>query len=153
MKNYCNFCPHSSVVTFSTPEERYNLSCEHEKGKRLVEVSVKDKYFVTKPSWCPLLASNKPKEQGLSYNEKLEILKKMPPMIKWEDIKVNKIYHVPQIPGEERKDIIITHKNEYSCTYKVIDSNYNISYTIFPSTLMSKFLVEHKVISFEMKKI
>lgn len=158
MKNYCNFCPHASVVNFTSTQRRYNLSCEHEKGNRIVEVSVNEGNFVQKPTWCPLkttssvaTSSNK-KNESLSYQEKLELLKNMKPLMKWEDIKVNKIYHVPQIPGEERKDIIITHKNDYSCTYKVIDSSYNISYTIFPSTLMSKFLVEHKIISFKEKK-
>lgn len=141
--NTCNFCKDSEISKFDTTfDSRYNIYCCHE-GKKIVDVSVKPKHYIECPDWCPKKIN---KRKTMTYQEKIEQLKKIQPFVKWDDIKENQVYHIPQIPGEERKDIIIISKHESYCTYKILNSTFtNVSYTIYPHTLLSRFLVPHKI--------
>jgi hypothetical protein len=118
---------------------------------RMVDMSVSPTAIIEAPSWCPLLKETEKKATSgvLSYQEKVDLLMKFKPQIAWDDIKENHVYHIPKLPGEERKDIVITRKSTYSCSYKKIGDKYkNTTYTIYPSSLMVRFMVEHKIKEF-----
>ena len=131
-------------------DSRYSLYCTHHDMMRLVDMSISPTAVIEAPSWCPLEKLKKNKENGvLSYQDKVDLLMKFQPRIAWDDIKENQVYHVPKLPGEERKDIVITRKSAYSCSYKTIGDKYkNTTYTIYPSSLIVRFMVEHKIKEF-----
>lgn len=145
----CNFCNNVQITKIGALDDsRYNIYCGCGKMPRVVDLSVPSKAYVEKPEWCP---KNKVSSK-LSFSDKMTILRNMPPIIKWADIKENEIYHLPQLPGEERKDIFIVKKDSYSLTYREVGRPTNISYIIYPSTIVSKFLVKNKIKKFVVKK-
>ena len=145
----CNFCEHSQINKIGLLN-RYNIYCNYSKSMKMIDLSVPDKAYVEIPEWCQKKNKNM-ENTKLTFNDKMDILRKMSPFIKWNDIKENEIYHLPQLPGEERKDIFIVRKDSYSLTYKDVEGSSNISYTIYPSTLISKFLVKNKIKNYVIK--
>lgn len=155
MKHKCNGCKESVCKSAGgTATSRYTLYCGHGEMMRMVDMSISPTAIVEAPSWCPLAKlqeklSKVSKGETLTYQEKVDVLVKMSPRVAWDDIKENAVYHIPKLPGEERKDIVITRKSNFSCSFKVIgDKHENTIYTLYPNTLMSKFLVEHKIKQF-----
>lgn len=151
--NVCNFCEHAKIHKIGNEENaRYNLFCAYDKNyNQIVDASVKHDSFVSCPSWC-----EKKKEQvlgcKLNYTQKVDLMRKFKPFLNWDEIKVNEVYHIPQIPGEERKDILVTHKTSHSLMYKVINSASNVSYSLYKSSLISIFLVKNKITQFVLEK-
>ena len=150
----CNFCKNSTIISVGSDEKsRYNLYCNFDDNTRMVDLSVPKDGYVEKPCWCPLMKNSSNKEttksKTLTYAEKVGLMNKIQPRIKWDDIEEGKVYHVPQFPGEERKDVLITRKNEHSLSYRDINSASNIVYTLYPTSLMVRFLVEHKIKEFK----
>jgi hypothetical protein len=116
----------------------------------LIELSIDDDADIKTPLWCPLKAEADITEKikngvPLSESEKKAILLRHIPIISWDEIEANQIYHIPSILGDKRRDILITWKGEYSCTFKDLSKNYSSVETFYPSTLMSRFLTKHKV--------
>lgn len=168
MENSCNTCPYAECVRVKTNmlHTYNNWYCNKDNKKMILDISIVNGSKIRIPNWCPLKDSkmivgstNKECETGkiqkkyLTYYEKMELLRKLPPQVKWENIKKDDIYHVPPYLDEKRKDIIITSKSDYSCTYKILaqnpkDSN-GISYTLYKTTLMSRFIVPHKIKTIE----
>lgn len=127
-----------------------NTYCDKTDSIRLIELSVNDDEDITTPDWCPLIEEETIKQKinngiKLSHGEKKAILMQHTPIISWDEIEANQIYHIPPLLGEKRKDILVTWKGEYSCTCKDLTKNYNAFETFYPSTLMSRFLTKHKV--------
>lgn len=150
-KNKCTECKEATRKTAGNmPGSRYTLYCTHHDMMRMVDMSISPTAVIEAPDWCPLEKIKKNKENGiLSYQDKVDLLMKFKPCIEWDDLKENQVYHVPKLPGEERKDIVITRKSAYSCSYKRIGDKYgNTVYTIYPSSLMVRFLTEHKIKEF-----
>ena len=140
----CNFCQNAFVSKIDcTAEYRYNIYCKHSGNLRMIDVSVPNKAFVEIPEWCPIQKNG---DVNLTHSEKLSRLRSMQPFIKWEDIKENTIYHIPQLPGDERKDIFITSKTATSCQYKIVNDSPRIIYTLYPSTLAAKLLIKNKIV-------
>lgn len=153
-ENCCNFCKNSTIKSIGYDEKsRYNLYCNFDGNIKMVDLSVPRESHVEKPSWCPLMKNSSNKEitknTTLTYTEKIELMNKFKPMIKWCDIEEGKVYHVPQFPGEERKDILITRKSEHSLAYRDINSASNVIYTVYPGSLMVRFMVKHKIKEFK----
>lgn len=150
MDRYCNFCKHAIKQIIGTEvNSRYNIYCFKYTNKVLVDSSIKYTDFAEIPNWCPLGKNNIKK---LSYAEKIDKLKEMKPFMKWENIQEGKVYHIPQIPGEERRDIYIMTKTSYFLTYRLIGDENRCSYTMYPSSLASKFLIENKLKKFIISK-
>lgn len=149
--NVCNFCEHAKICKIGKEEDaRYNLFCTYDKNYRqIVDASVKHDSFVSCPSWCEL--KKKDEESKLTFGEKVDKMRSFKPFLSWDEIKVNEIYHIPQIPGEERKDIIVTHKTPSSLMYKDINGASNVSYTLFETSLIRIFLVKNKIKKFVVK--
>lgn len=150
----CNECKQAVKKTYGNVESsRYTLYCDCNDLMRMVDISISPTAIVQAPSWCPLnkeVKTEQKKNRFLSYQDKVDALMKFKPMIAWDDIEENHIYHVPKLPGEERKEIFITRKSSFSCSYQIInDKHENTTYILYPSSLMSKFLLEHKIQEFK----
>ena len=150
-KHCCNSCGFLLKRKTNYSDHNYNnVYCEKDERTKLIELSIKEGEDIKTPYWCPLLENAKIEEkikegQTLTMGEKRTILMQHKPFIAWDDIKVQQIYHIPPLLGEKRKDILVTWKGDYSCTFKDLSKNYNAIETIYPSTLMSRFFVEHKL--------
>lgn len=142
---YCNFCKHAKIKPIGYEENaRYNLYCERDNNMiRLVDASIKHDDYVKCPNWCGERYTKE--SESLSYTDRVSRMRNFKPFIAWDDIKVGEVYHIPQIPGEERKDIIITNKASTSLMYRVIGAPANISYTMYLSSLIRIFLVKNKL--------
>lgn len=149
----CNNCPNATCnVIKATNGSRYNWYCEIGKSMRMLELSCPANTNIQIPEWCPKL---KEKASLTQSNKVAELLEAMPPMTKWEDIKVNQIYRIPPICGWDRMDIWIKSKNQYSCTYVVLKKGVNSSSApiqyLYPSSKQAKFIVPHRNMKMEMK--
>lgn len=150
-KNMCNKCGY--LVRRKSnygSDNSSNTYCDKTDSIRLIELSINDDEDIKTPDWCPLIEEKTIKQKindgiKLSYGEKKAILMQHTPIIPWDEIEANQIYHIPPLLGEGRKDILVTWKGEYSCTCKDLTKNYSAFETFYPSTLMSRFLTKHKV--------
>ena len=155
----CNECPQAVKRSYGfAPTSRYTLYCDCNDMMRMIDMSISPTAIVTAPDWCPMLKEQSKTEtkktRFLSYQDKVDALMKFKPRIAWDDIKENHIYHIPKLPGEERKEIFITRKSSYSCSYRILnDKHENTIYTLYPTSLMSKFLLEHKIQEFKVVKV
>lgn len=106
---------------------------------------------ITPPDWCPHL--KKEVKMKKTYHERHQILKNHDGNITWEDIKVGKIYHLPPVGNEERCDLLVISKSDFSMTCKKLDiKNPNLSVIkTFYKTIdyCYKFLSEHKLYDLE----
>lgn len=132
-----------------------NVYCDRDNATKLIELSVNDDELIKSPDWCPFVEEAAIKQKikeghNLTIGEKRALLMKHKPFIPWDEITPNTIYHIPPLLGEKRKDILVTWKGEYSCTFKDLTKNYNAIETIYPSTLMSRFIIKHKLKQVEM---
>lgn len=150
-RNTCNKC--GFLVRRKSnygPANSSNTYCDKTDSIKLIELSINDDDDIKTPDWCPLIEEETVRRKikdgiKLSYGEKKAILMRHAPLIAWDEIEANQIYHVPPLLGEKRKDILVTWKGEYSCTCKDLSKNYSAFETFYPSTLMSRFLTKHKV--------
>ena len=62
----------------------------------------------------------------------------------WDDIEINKVYHIPPIISLERRDILIMSKKGDSCTYRKIGDKEQKERTMFKTSVFAKFLVRRK---------
>lgn len=151
---YCNSCEHCSKHKIESViyEDRCNYYCKYGGRNSMIEMTTTKDALVNKPNWCPIVqvAQIKEKKDKTPYEIK-EALRSIKAFTKWEDIKVNEIYHLPPlVEGDKRKDIIITSKSQYFMNYKVLNSSNSYSVnTFYPSSLEVKFLVPHKLMKFE----
>lgn len=154
---YCNACEHCHRVKIESTiyPDRCNFMCKYQGNNQMVEMVTQKGTLVKKPSWCPLdtpykKITQEPKKKS-AYEIK-EALKAVKPITEWDDIEVNKIYHLPPlVEGDKRKDILITAKSQYYMSYKVLGgaNSYSVN-SFYPSSVEVKFLVPHKIMKFEL---
>ena len=154
--NTCTNCIHL-VRREALTNESENVYCDKEKTIRLIEFRIPKGQDVKMPHWCPIEEANKiqvkiDKGEKLTNGEKKTMLMRHTPLISWEDIKVNDVYHIPPLLGQDRKDVLVTWKGEYSCTFKNLSKGKNTIETIYPSTVESRFFVKHKLKKIEIDR-
>lgn len=161
----CNVCQFSQNTMVSRNSLRHynNWDCMCNGVKRLLDISVPSDKNITIPNWCPMGYNRnengeefKKSYTPLTYSEKRSVFDNIEPLMKWEDIKEKEIYHIPPLPTETRKDILIMSKTDFSCTYKVLSATpnaYSTVYTMYKSSLAYKFLTKHKVKEIEVVNI
>ena len=155
----CNKCRNATCnVVKASNGARYNWYCEKGKTIRMLELSCPANTQIQTPDWCPLSKETSKTSEDPSwakFKQKTDILDTMPPMTKWEDIKVNEIYRLPPILGWERADIWIKTKGPYSCTYVELKQGINPASAptkyLYPSSKQAKFIVPHKNMKMEIK--
>lgn len=64
--------------------------------------------------------------------------------IKWEDLEINKVYHVPPIITLNRMDIVILSKDNDTITFKEVGSSKNEESKMHKTSILSRFLVRKK---------
>lgn len=161
----CNECPHSICKEASCSHgELNNWYCNTKNVKRIIDMSVLSTATLEIPSWCPMgLHKNKQSEEQsltskkiLSYMEKKNLWESITQICKWEDIKVDDIYHVPPVMNDERRDILITNITDFSFQYKKIEKNKKSScsaiYTVYKTALWWKFMSKSKLIKIKVVK-
>ena len=158
-KRKCDGCKH--LVCRKSNYSVYgsdNAYCEYEKTIRLITLNAdKNKDKIETPDWCPILEEEKLRQkivngEKLTDGEKRKLLMRLKPSVKWDDIQKDEIYHIPPVLGEKRRDVIITWKGEYSCSLRDLSKTYVATETIYPSSLISRFLIKHKIKKVEVKK-
>ena len=134
-----------------------NIYCDKDSTSKLIELSVKDGEIIKSPHWCPIMEEKGVMDKiknniPLTNGEKRTLLMRHKPVISWDDIKQDEIYHIPPLLGEKRKDVLVTWKGKYSLTMKDLTKSYHSVETIYPSTLTSRFLIKHKIKNIEIKE-
>ena len=144
----CEFCkrvPKSSGYYFDT-------YCTHGKSKdddisefKLIQSWTFETSKVYKPVYCP---KNKKKTLPINYNQ----WKMIRPMVKWDDIKVGRVYHVPPVNGEKRMDVMVTTKSQYMINVRVLKGpSTGTTISFYPESLRPKFFIENKIVEYVQK--
>lgn len=147
--NYCNNCMHSDFYPSKINGDKHNnWYCTALTPCKLIELSVKKDDNVEIPLWCPNSYCNNNKQIKNNYVDKIKMWEKIEPIIQWDNIKANTIYHVPPVLNEKRKDILVISKSSFSITYRELYKNKPSSSmisTIYKTNIWWKFMSEHKL--------
>ena len=119
--DYCNDCPFSKKKPLSHDKTKSNWLCEKEKipiyGKgRTIALRVGDKEMVKAPDWCAF------KKHKRSWYD-------IKPLNTFENLKINKMYHIPPIQGHKRRDIYIAEKEEKYIKYYDVENHKVVNYS------------------------
>ena len=79
-----------------------------------------------------------------SVQELKEELQKIKSITPWEDVEVNRIYHISPIISLERRDIIITSKGENEAPYKRVDNDDEKEGKMHRTSVFARFLIKRK---------
>lgn len=117
----CKDCEFCSIIP-SLPNQPLNkwrdVKCNHELiDTCTVKGYVDEDEKVPVPSWCPMKYSDDYYKHK-TITEIREYISKIKPLVKWEDIKVGEIYHIPPIGNQKRTDIFIISHSEYMIRFK-----------------------------------
>ena len=76
-----------------------------------------------------------------SVQELKEELQKIKSITPWEQIEVNKIYHIPPIISLERRDIVFLSKTENEGIYKRVDGGDETEGKMHRTSVFARFLI------------
>lgn len=62
----------------------------------------------------------------------------------WENIEVNKVYHIPPIGTLTRRELMILNKNDDTATYRRIGDAEKKERTMHKSSVFAKFIVKRR---------
>ena len=79
-----------------------------------------------------------------SVQELKEELQKIKSITPWENIQVNRIYHIAPIISLERRDIIITSKTDDEATYRRVDNGDDKEGKLHRTSVFARFLIMRK---------
>ena len=79
-----------------------------------------------------------------SVQELKEELQKIKNITPWENVEVNKIYHISPIISLERRDVMILSKTPDEAVYKRVDGNGNAEGKMHRTSVFARFLIERK---------
>jgi len=79
-----------------------------------------------------------------SVQELKEELQKIKSITPWENVEVNRIYHISPIISLERRDILILTKNENEATYRRVDDNENKEGKLHKTSVFARFMILRK---------
>lgn len=153
--NECEFSTRLRLYDRGTQTD-YCIMCNKHLAPRYVGEIHRDDGFIQQPIWCPIkeneIMAHTLKQKRTAY----EVLRDAPSLIKWEDIKVNCVYHVPPIyTNNERKDILVISKTTDSLQYRILskDTNSvsNVTQVLYKQAISAKYMSEHKRITVEAK--
>ena len=165
MAKFCNNCPFGEKENSSNHNNEYfDWYCTHQSPKETIEGKVGTKrkcaswlYKTTAlnaPSWCPLeslentqkLNGEQYREKRYTSNESYQAWLKLPNISEWEDIKPKTVYHIPPVNGDVRLNFMVTTKDDYCITGRVVGGVDNGKImTLYKASLKSKFLIEDKL--------
>jgi hypothetical protein len=79
-----------------------------------------------------------------SVQEVKEQLQKIKAITPWEEIEVNKIYHIPPIISLERREIMFLSKGENEGVYKRVDGGDDTKGKMHRTSVFARFLIRRK---------
>lgn len=137
----CISCMFSGWKPFGTHHSFFNVVCKKMNDKIIKEafnMDLDDDDDLIAPSWCPKKITE---SQSVKHNQSmLEKWQTITPKIKWENIKKDKVYHIPPYNSQERTDIKIISIQPTFLRYQKIKSN--VIGTLYPSQIAAKIMVE-----------
>ena len=155
----CNYCGYLIKQFRDKGDKIFNACCSKAKIEapnysrpRTIDFRLTDDMDIETPGWCPKfkeakMASSESKSTGLTYSERRDRLKALPPHLDWNQIEVNKMYVVPSILGRKRKILFAKFKTTYTLVCNDVDENGNVTdiiTNIFKTDIDSNFIVEYK---------
>ncbi len=159
--NNCKKCSHS----FRTDTEEamgygsYGFEyddwfCNYDGKTKTIDTWVDQDMALEPPLWCPLKQSeiDMPQPVHKTYTERKASLRNAWGPTKWEDIQPGKVYHLPPVGNEKRKDVLVVSKTDFCLRVKELNKNnpkLGFITTIYKDTNeYYKFLVEHRIMDF-----
>ena len=157
----CNYCGYL-IKQYGDRggEKRFNACCSKERIEgsrysrpRTIDFNLTDLMDIEKPEWCPKLKENvKPSGEtplavSLTYTEKRDRLKALPPHLDWSQIEVGKKYVIPSILGRRRKILQSKYKTEFTLVCNEVKEDGTLSsdiINIFKTDIDTNFIVEYK---------
>jgi hypothetical protein len=79
-----------------------------------------------------------------SIQEVKEELQKIKRITPWEEVEVNRIYHIAPIVSLERRDLLILSKTGDEAEYRRIDDSENKQGKFHKTSVFARFLVKRK---------
>ena len=79
-----------------------------------------------------------------SIQELKEELQKIKSITPWEEVEVNRIYHISPIISLERRDVMILSKTGDEATYKRVDCNDEKEGKMHRTSVFARFLIKRK---------
>lgn len=79
-----------------------------------------------------------------SIQEMKEELQKIKSITSWEEVEVNRIYHIPPIVTLERRDVVILSKTDKEATYKRVDVDDDTEGKMHKTSVFARFLIKKK---------
>lgn len=141
---FCDTCPHCRKVYeeyFSKLYESDSYSYFCGQLNTYIDYYLSEGENVIVPNNCPLKNDD-------NDNKYLDMLKHIPNRMTWNMIQKGEKYHLPPLNGNDRMDVEVTYKTEYSCTVKLLKgtSTHPLGKLItwYPQNWEYKFLVKNK---------
>jgi hypothetical protein len=164
---YCNECGYM-VKKYITPESMcYDATCSkhmiitgYTESERVIQRNVYGvNATICAPDWCPKLTEGLPKKNTLAlpppppmsstyddFMEKREKMKKIPPMMGWDDIEEGGIYLIPTILRQKRRILMVMEKMEFVLKCLELDDNLNKSskvVNVYSNDIDVNFIVKY----------
>lgn len=155
------YCAHPSLLNDIT-------DTDIQEGTKAIEFYVEEHEKVETPKWCPrlkLLNNLKVEEPSQTKNtvkvrrstyERNQVLKTVKGLNDWNSLEIGKIYHLPPVSTEKRKDYYLLKKENWSIIAREVNLATNtlgaIRY-IYSTSDWSKFLVENKMHECDLSKL
>jgi hypothetical protein len=79
-----------------------------------------------------------------SIQELKEELQKIKSITPWEEVEVNRIYHISPIISLERRDVMILSKTGDEATYKRVDGDDDKEGKMHKTSVFARFLIKRK---------
>jgi hypothetical protein len=79
-----------------------------------------------------------------SIQEIKEELQKVKSITPWEEVEINRIYHIAPIVSLERRDVIILSKTGDEAEYKRVDDKENKKGKFHKTSVFARFLIKRK---------
>ena len=79
-----------------------------------------------------------------SIQELKEELQKIKSITPWEEVEVNRIYHIPPIISLERREVMIVTKTPDEATYRRVDGEDEKEGKMHRTSVFARFLIKRK---------
>ena len=148
----CNYCGYLMKQYKEHGSKIFNACCGKERIKfsdysrpRTIEFRLVEGDDIKKPIWCPKFKEEK--KETLTYTEKRDRLKKLPPQMDWSQFTPGKKYVIPSILGKKRKILFLRYKTDFTLVFNDIKDDGAVSdiiTNIFKTDTEVNFIVELK---------
>lgn len=155
----CNYCGYLIKQFKDRHDVIFNACCSKAKIEtptctrpRTIDFRLTENSDIEKPAWCPKLTEEKEKSKkdgghDMTYAEKRDRLKALPPQLDWSQLTPGKKYVIPSILKRKRKILYLKYKTEFTLVFNDIKEDGTITndiINIFKTDIDTNFIVEYK---------